>query len=178
MARYADGHEPSFEVVYDALAPRLLGFLMLHTRNAALADDLLQQTFLQMHRGRASFKPGAPILPWAMAIARRLAIDDARRARFQPQPADERMARAASGAPHPDAIVSALQLADRVRDELRRLPESQRTAFLLIRSEGLSTVDAASLLGTTVSGVKLRVFRASETLRAQLGEMFERDGAY
>ena len=88
------------------------------------------------------------------------------------------MAQAPSGAPHPDAEVSALQLADRVRDELMRLPESQRTAFLMIRAEGLSTAEAASVLGTTVSGVKLRVFRASETLRARLGEMFERDGGW
>ena len=43
----------------------------------------MQQTFLQMHRARGSFIPGAPVMPWALAIAKRLMIDSARRQRVE-----------------------------------------------------------------------------------------------
>src|SRR4029453_18628978 len=73
------GDEAAFADVYDAIAPRLLGFLRRATRDASAAEDLMQQTLLQMHRTRGSFIPGAPVMPWAFAIARRLMIDAARR---------------------------------------------------------------------------------------------------
>ena len=43
----------------------------------------MQQTLLQMHRARGSFIPGAAVMPWAFAIARRLIIDGARRRRIE-----------------------------------------------------------------------------------------------
>jgi len=75
MERYARGDEAAFAELYDAIAPRLLGFLRKATRDASAAEDLMQQTLLHMHRARGSFIPGAPVLPWAFAIARRLLTD-------------------------------------------------------------------------------------------------------
>src|SRR5215467_1908558 len=94
MERYARGDEAAFGELYDAIAPRLLGFLRKATRDACVAEDLMQQTLLHMHRARGSFIPGAPVLPWAFAIARRLMTDHARRRRvelrlFSEAPADD-----------------------------------------------------------------------------------------
>ena len=169
MDRYAAGDDATFAVVYDEVAPRVYGFLLRQTRDAALAEDVVQQTMLQMHRARATFLEGAPVLPWALAIARRLAIDAHRRRRrevlsAQPQediagPADDGEARAV-----------AAQTAARLRAELDRLPEAQRVAFQLVKDEGLSMAEAAAVLGTTVMAVKLRAHRAYQALRAALGE--------
>lgn len=76
MARYAEGDNAAFEEVYRDVAPRLRAFLL--RRSPEQADDILQQTFLAIHRGRATFLPGAPVMPWAFAIARRRLIDSAR----------------------------------------------------------------------------------------------------
>src|SRR4029453_10505975 len=94
MERYARGDATAFADVYDAIAPRLLEFLRKATRDASAAEDLMQQTLLHMHRGRGSFIPGAPVMPWACAIARRLVTDSARRRRlerrlFSESPADD-----------------------------------------------------------------------------------------
>jgi RNA polymerase sigma-70 factor, ECF subfamily len=70
MERYARGDEAAFADVYDAIAPRLLDFLRKATRDPFAAEDLMQQTLLHMHRARGSFIPGAPVMPWARAIAR------------------------------------------------------------------------------------------------------------
>ncbi|MBS2030490.1 MAG: sigma-70 family RNA polymerase sigma factor [Deltaproteobacteria bacterium] len=174
MARYAEGDEPAFAVLYDELSSRLFSFLIKQTRDQARAEDLLQQTFLQLHRSRGHFKPGSPALPWALAIARRLAIDASRRARFSSHESEEAIAEAVGGDPLPDAVLSARQLHGRFQEELAKLPESQRNAFVMIREEGLSTAEAAAVLGTTVSGVKLRAHRAYSALRRALGEVFDR----
>ncbi len=94
MERYANGDEAAFAELYDAVAPRLLGFLRKALRDDSAAEDLMQQALLQIHRARGSFIPGAPVIPWAFAIARRLIIDSARRRRierrlFADAPADD-----------------------------------------------------------------------------------------
>src|SRR6202035_3077906 len=79
MERYAEGDDASFALVYDALAPRLYGYLLRQTRQRARAEDILQQTMLNIHRARGTFTPGAEGTPWAFAIARRLLVDSLRR---------------------------------------------------------------------------------------------------
>lgn len=81
MERYACGDDAAFEKLYDAVAPRLFGYLLRQTRDRVRAEDLLQQTLLQMHRARGTFLSGAEVMPWAFAIARRLLIDHLRRDR-------------------------------------------------------------------------------------------------
>src|SRR5688572_8224274 len=79
MDRYARGEDAAFAEVYDGLAPRLMAFLVRYTRDRARAEDVVQQTMLQIHRARGRFTPGAQVVPWAFAIARRLLIDSHRR---------------------------------------------------------------------------------------------------
>jgi RNA polymerase sigma-70 factor (ECF subfamily) len=183
MSRYAAGDDAAFGEVYDALAPRLFGYLVRQTREQARAEDIVQQTFLQMHRARGTFVPGAEVVPWAFAIARRLLIDSYRRGRREvllSAPAGGEDAPADRDDPaSPDAaaddLVQASQLAARIHAELARLPETQRVAFELLKEEGLSLAEAAQVLGTTVSAVKLRAHRAYEALRLVLGDVLGKD---
>jgi RNA polymerase sigma-70 factor, ECF subfamily len=180
MERYARGDEAAFADLYDAIAPRLLNFLRKATRDAFAAEDLMQQTFLHMHRARGSFMPGAPVLPWAYAIARRLVTDSARRSRVERRlfsetaVDDDRMAydpMAATAAA--DDLLHARRLAKRIQQRIDVLPELQRTAYRLLREEGLSLKRAAEVLGTSLSAVKLRAHRASVALRAVLRDAEE-----
>ncbi len=174
MERYAAGDDAAFGEVYDALAPRLYGYLLRQTRSRDRAEDLVQQTLLHMHRARGRFLPGAEVTPWAFAIARRLLIDSLRRGRREVLSAtadDEGSAHEPASPEAPaDALLEAQDLADRIRKELARLPEGQRVAFELVKQEGLSMAEAAQTLGTSVTAVKLRAHRAYEALRAALGE--------
>jgi len=173
MTRYAAGDEAAFAIVYDELSPRLYGYLVRQTRDPARAEDVLQQTFLQMHRARGSFVVGAEVLPWAFAIARRLMIDSFRRGQREVLEADQTRDERPALDPPADALVEAQELATRLQRELARLPETQRAAFELVKQEGLSLAEAAQVLGTTVAAVKLRAHRAYEALRAVLGDVLE-----
>ena len=176
MERYSNGDTAAFGELYDAIAPRLLGVLRKATRDGGAAEDLTQQTFLQIHRARGSFIPGAPVMPWALAIAKRLMIDSARRQRvelglFVHSPGDDD--RLTSDATAPDAaedVLDARRLERRVQQRLDALPETQRTAYQLVKQEGLSLKRAAEELGTSGTAVKLRTHRAYQALRAVLRE--------
>ena len=171
MDRYASGDDASFSELYDLLSPRLLSFLLRRTRDPALAEDLLQQTFLQMHCARRHFAARADVTPWAFAIARRLLIDIFRKSgrEFLGDDDDSRDERPAPDAP-PDRVLAERRLVRRVDEVLTRIPEAHRVAFDLVQREGLSMAEAAEVLGTTVATVKLRAFRSYEALRASLGE--------
>src|SRR5262245_30699771 len=75
MTRYSNGDLAAFGVVYDAVCPEIMGWLHRRVRNTALVEDLVQQTFVKLHKHRGRFLPGARVRPWAMAIAMRLCID-------------------------------------------------------------------------------------------------------
>src|SRR5512147_3304870 len=79
MQRYCDGDAGAFRELYAHVAPRLLGYLVKMTRERALADDLLQQTFMKVHRARAAYVRGADPLPWIYSIAHRTFIDETRK---------------------------------------------------------------------------------------------------
>lgn len=165
MERYATGDDAAFAVVYDAVAPRLFAYLLRHARPRARAEDLLQQTFLHLHRSRGTFVTGSAVLPWALSIARRLLIDENRRAaRSALSGAQELGLRAGS---EPDALewLSASDLEESVKQELAGLPPLQRAAFELVRLDGLTHAQAAEALGVSVSSVKLRAHRAYVALR-------------
>jgi RNA polymerase sigma-70 factor (ECF subfamily) len=173
MERYAAGDGAAFGALYDALAGRLYGYIRRHVPDPQACDDLLQDTFLRMHRARGTFVKGAPVLPWAFAIARRLVIDQARGDRRTPRVADdvepEPMGQVGD-ADRPEQTLAARQLARRLTAALAGLPESQRTAFELLKQDGLTLAEAAAVLGTTTTAVKLRAHRAYESLRGVLGE--------
>jgi RNA polymerase sigma-70 factor, ECF subfamily len=178
MDRYAAGDDSAFPELYDLMAPRLYGYFMRQTRDGDLADDLTQQTLLKIHRARGQFLRGAGVIPWAFAIGRRLLLDSFRRHKREvsSEAGDEALDTASSNAPAADDLVQAQETARRIQKELLRLPESQRVAFELVKQEGLTFVEAAEVLGTTVAAVKLRAHRAYEALRAVLGDVLDREG--
>ncbi len=175
MARYCDGDAHAFRELYAAVAPRLLGYLMKMARSRALAEDLLQQTFLKVHNARAAYIRGADPVPWIYSIAHRTFIDEARRSkRAIVQSAGDdvpEVAAAITGEsvdradePRADPELTAAALA-----ALGELPDAQREAVVLTKLDGKSVAEAAAIAGTTVGAMKVRAHRGYEALRKALG---------
>jgi RNA polymerase sigma-70 factor, ECF subfamily len=177
MARYAGGDAKAFEIVYDVVAPRLAGYLRKRVREATRIEDLIQQTFMQMHSARGSFIPGAAVLPWAYAIARHLSIDSGRKARREiPYDlSDDGDAGSPQGrplvssAPSGEDMVQARETGKHLAAAMATLSAEQRAA-LDLRTQDLSGAKIAFVLGTTSVGVRLRIHRALMTLRRALTE--------
>jgi len=170
MSAYVAGDARAFERLFSRFAPRLHGFFLRSFRSGAVADDLLQQTFMKLHRARARYRPELKLAPWLFAVASRVRLDELRRRLRLPEDAGEdAVARADEQAPRDPP--SANDLRDAVRAALDGLPESQRTVIHLHRYEGMTFAEIAKVLGTTEGAVKLRAFRGYETLREQLKEL-------
>src|SRR5262249_10645468 len=143
------------------------------TSDPGRAEDLVQQTLLQMHAARLAYVKGSDVIPWAFAIGRRLLIDSRRRTKKEVLFATAEDDAAALDLKVerfsvPEGLVMTQELAERAEEELEKMPESHREAYLLVKQEGLSVAQAAEVLGTTSTAVKLRAHRAYEALRAAL----------
>src|SRR4051794_8718950 len=168
MAAYVSGDRRAFEQLFARLAPRLHRFFRRSFGAEATADDLLQQTFLKLHRARATYDPAMRVAPWAFAIASRVRLDEFRRRKRLAEDGDEEaLARADEARAVDPPAGSALDAdtADAVRRAVDALPESQRVVIHLNRFEDMTFAEIARVLGTTEGAVKLRAFRAYATLR-------------
>lgn len=171
MSRYAEGYDAAFGEVFNALSPRLLVFLRRLCASPELAHDLVQETFLRMHRARGSFVPGSAVVPWAYAIARNCFVSHARSlksraARGSVDITDHEVAAGLDSNAEETAAVR--QSAEIVERTLAQMSVINREAFVLIRFEGQSVAEAAQILAASEGAVKLRAFRAYEMLRAAL----------
>ena len=180
MQRYCDGDAGAFRELYALVAPRLLGYLLKMARERALADDLLQQTFMKVHRARAAYVRGADPLPWIYSIAHRTFIDEARKHKravvrlgeveeLPEVPAGltgESADRRDDGRADPELVAAAL-------DALALLPDQQREAVVLTKLDGKSVAEAAAIAGTTIGAMKVRAHRGYEALRKVLGKRSE-----
>lgn len=170
MARYCDGDASAFRELYALVAPRLYGYLVKMARQRALADDLLQHTFLKVHRARGAYIRGADPIPWIYSIAHRTFIDEVRRTQRAivrvsdrgdlPEPDPAGPDRTEPGDPE---LLGAALIA------LAQLPDAQREAVVLTKLEGKSVAQAAEIAGTTVGAMKVRAHRGYEVLRKLLG---------
>lgn len=171
MTRYAQGDDRAFEQLYAALAARLHRFCVFLAGRFDAAD-LMQEVFLKIHRARATFMPGGNAVAWAFAIARTTYLDRMRHRKRRPEDLarDSSVVKAAvTTEASPEAISNTRALEEALEERLANMPETLRSALILVRIEGMSCEEAAAVLGTSSSAVKQRVFRASALLRATLG---------
>lgn len=172
MVAYQSGDIRAFETLYGALSGQLLGYLHALARDHTRAEDMLQETFLQLHRARATYQPGRPVKPWVYAIARNVFLMHrraaARRGRHEVL-AEEEL---------PDLPVAAEveSLADRdlLRRALAQLSENRREALLLHHFMGLSFREVGAVLGISEGAAKVRAHRATARLREMLAGSRER----
>jgi RNA polymerase sigma-70 factor (ECF subfamily) len=169
MDRYATGEDDAFPVLYDVLAPRIYQYLLRSTQDKARAEDILQQTFFNMHCARGRFIQGASVAAWAFTIAGRLHKDELRRAARRPDtPRDTATMNASTPELRPDRLLEAQLAESAMHDTLAQLPRSQRLAFELVKCNGLSFAEVADILGTTVPAIKALTHRAYCALRTTL----------
>ncbi len=165
MQSYVDGDPVAFDELYRRVARALYSYLMRLTRERSRAEDLLQVTFIKVHRARGSYIKGAPLMPWLLAIARRAFLDERRmkKSRYEDLSHDGKVPeRTEAQEPLADDVSDALALA------LEELPENYREAIQLTKITGLSLSEAADVLDTTPTAVKLRVHRGYNIMREKI----------
>jgi RNA polymerase sigma-70 factor (ECF subfamily) len=179
MRAYVAGDRKAFSRLFDRLAPAVHAFFVRSIRSRPLAEDLVQMTFLNLHRARHRWRPDLRVRPWVFTIAAHVMQDQLRHMRALAEvPGDEEIAAAEAAGAGPESGEHSLfqrSRADRVRSALDALPESQRIVIHLHRYEGMSFAEIGAALGTTEGAAKLRAFRGYERLRASLADLLRED---
>ncbi|HEY6098845.1 MAG TPA: RNA polymerase sigma factor [Anaeromyxobacter sp.] len=173
MLRFQGGDARAFEVLVRRHRTPLFSFLLRLTGDRGRAEDLCQEAFLKAVRASAGWEPRARVQTWLYAIARNLAVDEARRQAFRrAEPLDEGpAAAAATDTPAPDRAAESALLRPKLEAALAALPEEQREVFLLREYAGLRFHEIAEVTGTPENTVKSRMRYALEALRERLAAL-------
>ena len=169
MAAYAGGDAASFNELFERYAPLLVRMMRRKIASPEAADDLVQQTFLQVHRARADYDSSRPFRPWVWTIAMNLQREHFRRLGRKPETPLEREPPASSG--RPGEALEQMERARRLRAAVDALPAGQREVIELHWFDELSFPEVAQVLGVRTSAVKVRAHRGYGTLRAALQDV-------
>ncbi len=192
MRRVQRGDREAFAALVERYQKPIYNFILRTVRDEAEAEDLAQNTFVQVWKSARRYRVAARFSTWLYTIARNLALNEIRRrSRHQAESLDK---------PHPEFEAQALrqvedtsvllppdhlvreELFSKVEEAIGDLPENQRTALLLCREQEMTYEDIAEILGVSMSATKSVIHRARETLRLRLkaylrtGEWTDREG--
>jgi RNA polymerase sigma-70 factor (ECF subfamily) len=148
-----------------AQLPALRAFSRSLCGRQGIADDMAQNTLLNAWRARDRFEPGSNMKAWLFAILRNEFYSHARRAWRQTH---YDAAQSESIPAAPDEQQWSMELGDMAR-ALRKLPDTQREALILVAAGGISYEEAAKICDVAVGTVKSRVARARAALTALMG---------
>jgi len=155
------------------------------TRDAARADDLVQETYLQALRGWHTFRPGADPERWLLTVCHHAFMRTLRtEARYVEAPEDDpeldslAMARAHITAEESGItdVLDRMDLKTALDKALESLPPQFRSAVVLVDVEGQSYEDAAALLEVPIGTVRSRLFRARRLLQELLFDYARESG--
>jgi len=182
LLRYrAEGDRDAFDELVHRYERELYGYLRHYVGDAEMAEDVFQQTFLQVHLKCEQFEPGRRVRPWLYTVATNQAIDLRRRNRRHRMVSLNRQISASpsddggglielfdSPEPGPAEKAESDETSGLVSQAVDELPETAREVVILIYFQGLKYREAAEVLSIPVGTVKSRLHAAihklSETL--------------
>jgi RNA polymerase sigma-70 factor (ECF subfamily) len=155
------------------------------TRNAADAEDLIQETFLRAYRGFHQFQEGTNLKAWLYRILMNTFINSYRKKQREPQTiSDDEVedwylySKMAERGAEPSAEASVIEsLPDEdVQEALSSLPEQFRVAVLLADVEGFSYKEIADITGVPIGTVMSRLHRGRRALEKRLWDVVRERG--
>ena len=179
MEFYRKGSRDAFEELFARHHRKVIHFCYRMTGDQARAEEAAQEVFLRIARAASTYQPTARFTTWLYTIARRTTLNYLRDekesgdkvpidATGEGREGTEGISLPGPGDWGPEQITWGGQLQEKFIAALQKIPEGNRTAFVLNRGEGLSYEEVATVLGVTVQAVKSRIFRAREMLLAEI----------
>jgi len=160
-------HVVALDVLFARHWPELVAYArsFLHCRDAA--EDIAQETFMRLWRGRSFWRPTGAVRCFLFCIARNLALEQLRACRVQQRAVPEVQRRGNAGpTPLEETIRAEVRVA--FRDALDALPDRRRQAFTLVRLNCLSLMDSAKIMGISPQTVANHINMAVADLRSLL----------
>lgn len=187
MLRVRDEDQGAFEELVELYHKRLVTVMHHLVSNAEEAEDLAQEVFLRVYRGRKKYHPRAKFSTWLYTIANNLALNFLRGRQRRPviplnlrdsgplgpRPAEQMVL---DRGKQPMQHMQQEELAGIVQQALATLNERQRVAVVLNKFEDMNYAEIAEVMGLTTKGVKSLLSRARENLREALKDYIYMEG--
>jgi RNA polymerase sigma factor (sigma-70 family) len=170
--------DDEFTMLFQGFYPSLCRFIeCLLGGRAALAQDLAQESFLQLYRTMWGTLPAGEARFWLYRVARNLALNEVRRGQTRYRLMDRVIEVMRPRTRTPEEEYEAHERQQLILEMLITLPEDQRAALLLREQEQLSYREIGQVLNVTESKVKVDVFRARNALRKRWLKRVQSAGA-
>jgi RNA polymerase sigma-70 factor (ECF subfamily) len=187
MLRVRDDDPEAFSELVELYQHRLVTVMHHLVGKTEEAEDLAQEVFLRVYRGRKKYRPRAKFSTWLFTIANHLALNALRTRQRKPvvplnlrdsgplgpRPAEQLVRDRAAA---PNERLQQQELAAIVQQAVAGLNERQRVAVVLNKFEDMNYADIAEVMGLTVKAVKSLLSRARENLRLALQDYIYMDG--
>ncbi|MDE2128116.1 MAG: RNA polymerase sigma factor RpoE [Betaproteobacteria bacterium] len=178
VLRVQSGDQKAFELLVAKYQRRIFRLISRFVRDAALAEDVAQETFLRAYRAIGQFRGDSQFYTWlyriAVNTAKKSLSDSARDPVIRESSTiSEDGETFVSGEQltdmeTPEAVLASREIARTVNAAMEALPEDLRTAIALREIEGMSYEDIAQAMNCPVGTVRSRIFRAREAIARQL----------
>lgn len=161
------GNKGAFNFLVNKYYPRVYASLFSFTKSKEDSEDLAQQTFIKVWQQIESFRGDSAFFTWIYRIAINLAKNFVVSSSYKKQKANTSIEDAAIEITSYENIESVLthnQSMQEIRDFIKTMPESLKTAFTLRESEGKSYEEISIITNTPIGTVRSRIFRARESI--------------
>ena len=178
------GQHDLFHDLVKRYEQKLYNFSLRMCRNPSDAEDMVQETFLNVFRYLKDFRYETKFKNWLYRIAASTCIKKRRKSKFAPErelsleefirkDEAEAQAQTPEWALMPLESLLNAELSEMINQAIQELPEKYRLVIVLRDIEGFSTAETAQILGLSASNVKVRLHRARLFLREQLKGYFK-----
>lgn len=166
MSKYAAGNAGAFEQLFNRYAIWLTRLLRGGLPTSADAHDIVQQVFLQVHRHRHDYDPQRPFRPWLLTIAMNLKRGHFRRMKARPEAAlspavEQRLV-------DTGATQDTVEQRQRLLYAMELLSPEQKEVIAMHWLGGVPLPEVATVIGASLSAVKVRAHRGYAAMRARL----------
>ena len=164
IRRTAKGDNKAFEILVQRYQQGVADLAYRFLADASEAEDIAQESFIRLYLTAGQYRPERPLKVYLFKIAKNLSLDCLRKKK--PLPLDE--TEPLMSGPSPSDQIMEAEISKEIFNAVQTLPASQRMALLLQHFEGLSYIETAQIMETTMSAVESLLVRAKKSLHKKL----------
>ncbi len=170
MLNVQKGDMAAFEVLYERYHKQLYHFILRFIKERPTAEDILQETFLRLLKGKKRFRKDPRFSTYLFTIARNLCLDALKswERRHMLLSQEDEIERAADKSKGPDKILEETEMGKNIQSAIEALPADQREVLILSKYSGLSYDGIARIVNSTPAAVKQKAYRAMLFLKQKL----------
>jgi RNA polymerase sigma-70 factor (ECF subfamily) len=183
IEKLKDGDEGAFRQIVDTWKDLVYNTALGILQNSGDAEDVSQETFVQVYESVKNFKAEAKFSTWLYRITVSKSLDHLRRKKRKKRFAVVQSLFGVNNETvidppdfnHPGVQLDRKEKASTLFRAIDKLPENQRIAFTLHKLEGLSYQEVSEVMETSVSSVESLMHRAKSNLQKRLGDYYRKE---